>query len=148
MIVGSDVERSPCTSALARELASGAHTGQSAHVDDDEWEAKAEVLRATQADRARRLVGYESVVASFERLLFERDPMGLNFETNTDEYRPEAETIALRFLEDEPTGDPALVAYEEFASWFGEGTCGPRATYERIGPELWSIWTASSTAGG
>jgi hypothetical protein len=116
-------------------------------VDDDEWQAMAAAIRASKADCAGRLVGYQAVVDSFERLLFDRDPMGLNFETNKDEYRPEAETIALRFLEGYLPDDPVTVVYEEFKRWFGEGTCGSRDTYERVGVELWSIWTSMNTGG-
>ena len=76
-------------------------------------------------------------------LLFERDPIGLNFESNTDEYRSEAETIALRFLGDASVLDPGLIVYEEFVRWFGSDVCGPRERYDSIGRELWEIWAAS-----
>lgn len=117
--------------------------GQGSSVGDAEWEAMSETIRAAKADRLRRLAGYEAVVREFEALLFERDPIGINFESNTDEYRAEATTIALRFLEDADVVDPGRVAYEEFARWFGEGTCEPPANYESTGAELWQLWTAS-----
>ncbi|MTA13275.1 MAG: hypothetical protein F2534_11805 [Actinobacteria bacterium] len=81
-------------------------------------------------------------MSKFETVLFERDPIGLNFESNTDEYRAEAESIALRFLEDAPVLDPGLVVHEEFVRWFGADVCGPRDRYDSIGRELWEIWAA------
>jgi hypothetical protein len=112
-------------------------------IDDAEWQAMSTKIRAAKADRSERLVGHDAVVSKFESVLFERDPIGINFESNTDEYRSEAETIALRFLEDAPVLDPGLIVHEEFVRWFGSDVCGPRDRYDPIGRELWEIWTAS-----
>jgi len=56
-------------------------------------------VKAARGERQRRLVGQEDRVAKLERLLFEHDPIGINFEENDDEYRSEAETITLRLPE-------------------------------------------------
>ena len=45
--------------------------------------------------RAELVVGQEDIVAAIEAILFERDPIGINFETNTDEYRQEAQCIVI-----------------------------------------------------
>ena len=114
------------------------------YLNEDEWEAKAEVVQVAKADRVRRLTGHEEIVARFEAYLFESDPIGINYESNTDEYRPEAQTIALRFLDDDSIDDPGRVVYEEFARWFGDPeTCGPPSRYELIGRDLWQLWNAS-----
>ena len=57
---------------------------------DDDWEAR--VLAAAERRKAH-LVGQEHIVAYLEELLFRHDPIGLNFEDNTDEYLAEAESI-------------------------------------------------------
>ena len=113
------------------------------YLNEDEWEANAEMIRVAKADRVQRLAGHEEIVAKFEALLFERDPIGISFESNTDEYRAEAETIALRFLDDDPIEDPGRIAYEEFARWFGHEICGPPSSYQAIGRDLWQLWTGS-----
>jgi len=47
-------------------------------------------------DRRARLIGRDDEVEWLEAVLFEADPIGINFEDNTDEYRAEAESILLR----------------------------------------------------
>jgi hypothetical protein len=103
-------------------------------------------IRAAKAERARRLVGQEDLVAQLERLLFERDPIGINFESNTDEYRPEAETITLRVPEARTEADLLRIVHEEFTRWFGESTAGPVAGYEGIASEIWLILDDSPDA--
>ena len=114
------------------------------YLNMEEWDAKSEMVRVAKVDRVRRLTGREEIVAKFEAYLFESDPVGINYESNTDEYRPEAETIALRFLDDAQIDDPGRVVYEEFSRWFGDGeTCGPPSRYEAIGRDLWQLWIDS-----
>ncbi|MFJ8916848.1 hypothetical protein [Amycolatopsis sp. NPDC102389] len=55
-----------------------------------------EVRRRLVADR-------RDLVASIEVLLFRHDPIGINFEYNTDEYQPEAESIAREIWRLQPT---------------------------------------------
>jgi hypothetical protein len=107
---------------------------------DVRWtEEIAPQIRAAKADRARRLVGQEDLVARLEGLLFEHDPIGINFESNTDEYRAEAETITLRLPEARTEAELLRVIHEEFLRWFGESTAGPVARYEGIASEIWLI---------
>jgi hypothetical protein len=84
---------------------------------DIRWtEEIAPQIRAAKAERARRLVGQEDLVVRLERLLFERDPIGINFDSNTDEYRAEAETITLRLPEARTETDLLQIIHE--------GSCG------------------------
>jgi hypothetical protein len=107
---------------------------------DVQWiEKTAPQVSAAKAERAHRLVGQEDLVAQLERLLFDRDPIGINFESNTDEYRPEAETITLRLPEARTEADLLRTIHEEFTRWFGESTAGPVARYEGIASEIWLI---------
>ena len=77
-----------------------------------QWREHAPQIQAAQEERARRLVGREDQVASIERLLFDRDPIGINFECNADEYRPEAETIILRSPEASTGFELLRIIYE------------------------------------
>jgi hypothetical protein len=59
----------------------------------------------------------------FERvaaILFEDDPMGINFESNTDEYESEAGTILPRLSLTMDVQDVEAVVHQEFCRWFGE----------------------------
>jgi hypothetical protein len=102
-------------------------------------------FKADRAERAQRLVGQEDVVKQIERLLFRADPIGINFEENTDEYRPEAETITLRLPEAANDRDLLRIIHEEFVRWFGDDTAGPMDRYGPIASEIWSL-TKGQTA--
>lgn len=109
------------------------------------WEL-APMVRAAQEERATKLVGLEDLVASIERLLFEEDPIGINFDTNLDEYRAEAETITLRLGEASTDTDLLPIVHEEFVTWFGEETAGPMSRYEHIASAIWEIYTQGRTS--
>jgi len=74
-----------------------------------------------------------------EELLFRHDPIGINFETNTDEYEPEARTIVPRLHEAADEQDVLRIVHEEFVHWFGE-TAGPGERYRQIASEIWQLW--------
>lgn len=93
-------------------------------------------IKADKGERLRRLVGQEDRVTQLERLLFEHDPIGINFEDNTDEYRPEAETITLRLPEAASEVDLLRIIHEAFVQWFGSPTAGPISRYQRIASEI------------
>ena len=75
-----------------------------------------------------------------EALLFRHDPIGLDFGDNTDEYRPEAETIALRRDEVRSARDVQRIVHEEFVRWFDADTAGPPDRYADIAREIWHLW--------
>jgi hypothetical protein len=107
---------------------------------DRQWlEEIAPRIRAAKEDRQRRLVGQQDRVASIERLLFDQDPIGINFAENTNEYRPEAETITLRLPEASTKAELLRIVHQEFVAWFGESTAGPMNRYERITSEIWAL---------
>jgi hypothetical protein len=108
---------------------------------DPEWDEIAARHRAAAEERTRRLVGQESTVAWLERLLFEHDPIGINFEENEDEYRPEAQTILLRRAEAVTMADLTRIIHEEFVAWFGKETAGPRSRYKAIARDVWAVWS-------
>lgn len=107
--------------------------------------------RQVQADlvldkqtRQRLLSTQQDLVASLEALLFRHDPVGINFENNTDEYRPEAETIVLRLPEAVTERDLDRIIREEFVRWFGADIAGSVGAghYAQIAHEVWPIWLA------
>lgn len=63
--------------------------------------------------------------------------MSINFDFNTDEYDPEAETVVIRLLAaPNPPSESELVdlLHEEFRAWFGEP--GERDRYVPIASEM------------
>jgi hypothetical protein len=109
-------------------------------MDDDEWERTAVRLRTAKTELRRLLAGREQVVDEIVHLLFERDPIGINFESNTDEYEPEAETITLRLQASATVDDVIRIVHEEFVHWFGAETAGPQARYKAIAGAIWNLW--------
>ena len=75
-------------------------------------------------------------------LLFRFDPIGINFEDNTDEYDPEVGTILPRLPNCYSSTDARRVIFEEFCKWFGPETAGEEMKYDAIAAELWQLWSA------
>jgi hypothetical protein len=100
------------------------------------------LLPEIQARRERRKTatrGYKAEVAEISRLLFAADPEGINFETNTDEYDPEAETIILRLKAATSEADVLEIVFSEFDRWFGP-SAAPRASLEAVSAQIWQFW--------
>ena len=100
-------------------------------------------MSATNAEeiRARRDALRRASRGSFDRvaaILFEEDPIGINFENNTDEYEPEVETILPRLAACADVHAVQSVVHEEFVRWFDPVTAGPREGYERIARRIWT----------
>jgi hypothetical protein len=74
-------------------------------------------------------------------LLFRFDPIGINFEDNTDEYEPEVGTILPRLPHCHSSADARRVVFEEFRKWFGPETAGDEMKYDAIAAELWVLWS-------
>ncbi|MCR2825346.1 hypothetical protein [Microbacterium sp. zg.Y909] len=80
-------------------------------------------------------------VSRLERLLFEEDPLRICDDgTNTDEYRPEAKTIASRMDAAGSLEDTLTIVHEEFVTWFGHDSAGPGGCYRRIAERTWELW--------
>lgn len=74
-------------------------------------------------------------------ILFELDPMGINFESNTDEYEPEAGTIIPRLAQASNPQDVETIVHEEFCRWFGVDEAGTRASYAMVAARIWDAWS-------
>ena len=79
---------------------------------------------------------YDYVAAA----LFEDDPIGINFEENTDEYEPEAGTIIPRLAHAHSAQDVLTIVHEEFCHWFGAEDAGPIQKYNSVASKIWELW--------
>jgi len=77
---------------------------------------------------------YEVLLA----LLFEMDPMRLNFGGNVDEYSPEVRTILKRLPECSSPEDLSRVMVEEFKSWFSPLTV-VESRFPAIAERAWPL---------
>ncbi|MFZ1598895.1 MAG: hypothetical protein WAW26_23860 [Anaerolineae bacterium] len=101
-----------------------------------------EVLeRVNQARVAREAVRAEDpqFFAAISTMIFEADPIGINFTINTDEYDPEAGTVIPRLSACQTADDVTAVLYEEFTKWFGTEIAGNRADYVELARNLWTL---------
>lgn len=78
------------------------------------------------------------LVDQISEILFRHDPIDINYDTNTDEYDPEAATIVMRLLDiaDLTSTRVLQVVHEEFVRWFSRETVGPVQDYEQIAAEV------------
>lgn len=90
--------------------------------------------------RRRVKTEYGTLFDSVSALLYRHDPMGINFEENTDEYDLEAETILPRLQRCHELEDVRDAVYSEFVRWFDAGTAGPPEHYKQIDSEIWQLW--------
>jgi hypothetical protein len=111
----------------------------SADIDKEWLEEIAPRMEADREERRRILVGQEALVARIASPLFDHDPIGINFEENTDEYRLEAETITLRSSEASNESQLLQIIHQEFVRWFDEAIAGPLTRYEQISSEIWTL---------
>lgn len=83
---------------------------------------------------------YGSLFDDVAALLFKHDPIGINFDDNTDEYESEARTILPRLNHCHSTEDALRVVHEEFVRWFDPSIAGPQERYTEIAAEIWQLW--------
>ena len=94
-------------------------------------------VRGDAEARRALLAGRDEEGAWLEAVLFEADPIGLDFEDNTDEYRSEAQTILLRLHEAASKEGVRRIVHEEFVAWFDDRMAGPPERYEQIARTIW-----------
>jgi predicted transcriptional regulator len=115
-------------------------------VEHDDFAKQAEAQgRADDRLRKRLTARYGSLYRDIAALMFEIDPAGINFETNSDEYEAEVGTVLPRLKS--ATNDEAvrLILVEEFDRWFepnGYDLDKTALLARRLWP-LWRDWVAS-----
>ena len=97
-----------------------------------------------EAPRARDVLKkrYGELFDRVATVLFEADPIGINFETNTDEYEPEVGTILPRLEDASSPLDVQRIVHEEFCRWFSAEDAGPIHRYQAIAASIWEAWLA------
>jgi sulfatase maturation enzyme AslB (radical SAM superfamily) len=100
-----------------------------------------------QDDRRRLKAEYLDLFDRVSELLFRIDPVGINFEVNTDEYESETGTILPRLKYCSTVEEARRMIHEEFVRWFDRETAGPESHYSEIAQEIWELWKKRDTAG-
>ena len=83
---------------------------------------------------------YPRLFDTMAEILFRHDPLGINFEHNTDEYHPEVGTILPRLGSATSENEVLQIIHEEFIKWFDENIAGPTEKYADSAREIWSAW--------
>ena len=91
-------------------------------------------------ERAAIRVQFGTLFDNVSAALFRDDPVGINFETNTDEYEPEVGSILPRLKGCASEGDVARVVHEEFVRWSGADAAGHVERYVSVASEIWQLW--------
>lgn len=93
-----------------------------------------------QAARNALKKQYSGLYDRVSAILFRIDPMGINFEDNTDEYDPETDTILPRLKDCNSADDVRKVAIEEFERWFdSDMLCSSNQRhFSEIAAAIWS----------
>jgi len=79
---------------------------------------------------------YQELFAEVSAILFRHDLVGINFESNTDEYDPEAGTILPRLRPGATAEEVAGIVREEFLRWFGQETVRAEVSYLVMAEEI------------
>ncbi|MGH9628224.1 MAG: hypothetical protein ACRD7E_07780 [Bryobacteraceae bacterium] len=77
-------------------------------------------------------------------IIFRHDPIGINFEENTDEYDAEAGTILTRLRSDMSLEEATAIVHEEFIRWFSREDAGPREKYSPLAAEILNAYQGSN----
>ena len=99
-------------------------------------------------DRRDAARAHTELIARVEAVLFAADPIGINFETNADEYNPEAVSIIGRRKEFQSVDALQRVVHEEFVRWFDADTAGPIDRYRSIAEQIWQVWSTDHIGPG
>ena len=104
-------------------------------------------LLVHKEERARLKGEYKKLFEEASALLFRHNPIGLDFETNIDEYDPEVGTVLPRLSSCNSPEDVQRVLHEEFTRWFSPHDAGPPERYRAPAVELWELWQRHASHG-
>jgi hypothetical protein len=91
----------------------------------------------TKARRVELKRAYGAAYTQLSAILFHEDPIGINFEDNTDEYEPEVDTILPRLRHVHSVDDVSAIIHEEFVKWFEASVAGPPEKYHVVAERVW-----------
>jgi hypothetical protein len=104
---------------------------------DDEWLVHAKERRALKGE-------YKELFLAVSAILFRHNTIGLDFETNIDEYDPEVSPLLARLKTCHSAADVQTAAHEVFIMMFDAQIAGPRDLYAGIGADVWALWNTRS----
>jgi hypothetical protein len=94
-------------------------------------------LRCKDVRVRQKFGGFFDEVSS---ILYQVDPMGINYEINPDEYEPEASTILPRLREWNSLMDVQQIIHQEFIRWFNKESAGSESHYQQAAERIWNAW--------
>lgn len=111
--------------------------------EDKDWERKKVEIDAAKRQRLAQTATQRELVTEVSRILFEADPIGISFGSNTDEYDAEAETIVIGLGGARSADDVRSLTHEAFVQWFDAQTAGPAERYTSVAAGIWDAWRRS-----
>lgn len=97
-------------------------------------------VRVARQHRYEQTATKRDLVDAVSAVLFRADPIGINFETNTDEYDAEAESIVIALPNTNGPDDVRALTHEVFVQWFDPQTAGRINRYTPVADEIWILW--------
>lgn len=76
-------------------------------------------------------------------LLYRHDPVQIAYQTNADEYQPEAAHILTRLQACQSPADVCQVVHQELVRSFGVEAVGAADQYQQLAQETWALWQES-----
>ena len=90
---------------------------------------------------------YKDLFAEMSAAFFEIDPVGVNFDTNSDEYEFEVGSVLPRLMYAGSVSDVDEILKDEFSFWFDRFSFD-RARVSGLAERVWDIWLAHGRPGG
>jgi len=103
-------------------------------------------IEVERSRRERLRAQYEQLFEQVSAALFALDPIGINFEDNSDEYDSEAGTIVSRLAGCRSVEEVQKVVHEEFVRWFGDDVAGEMDRYRGVAEGVLAIWERGGRA--
>lgn len=94
----------------------------------------------SKARRKEQTATQRNLTDRVSAILFDADPVGINFDSNADEYEAEAEAIVIALPEATGIDDVTDIAYGAFVQWFDVETAGQREQYIGVAAQIWDEW--------
>jgi hypothetical protein len=100
-----------------------------------------QMIEGPQIDYARVRKEFGDLFDEVSGILFKHDPMGINFQHNTDEYDPEAAMVLERIGSAGTAADLRRLVHAVFMEMFNGCVPGTEESFEAVAQEIWSAWS-------